>query len=301
MTEGTAPQMSANDVITSLIAESAKKLEETLNGDVLSYKGPMMQPIDEMIRDALEARKTKKDKLIFVLETEGGYLDVVVRIVDTIRHHYPSCVEFIVPNYAFSAGTVLVLSGDEIYMDYFSVLGPTDPQDEVDGRLIPALGYIERYDELIRKANKGNISLAEITLLVQGFDQGRLKMYEHARELAKSLLKEWLPKYKFKNWKETETRKLPVDDKKRQRRAAEIAQQLSNTKKWHSHGRGICKDILEHDLNLKIKDFGADPDLNSAIRNYNGLLVDFAGKMGYSTFLYTPNRLTVPFQYQQGV
>jgi hypothetical protein len=180
----------ANDVITSLIDSTASQLENVLQGDVIFYKGPIVQSLDKHIRDALESTIKKRKKLVFVLETNGGSVEVVVRIVDTIRHHYPDCVEFVVPNYAFSAGTVLVLSGDDIYMDYFSVLGPTDPQiPDRDGRYTPALGYIERYNKLIEKAKNGDITEAEVTLLVEGFDQGRLQMYEHARALAKTLLK----------------------------------------------------------------------------------------------------------------
>ena len=289
------PLTSANDVIISLIYQSAIKLEEVLEGDVLSYSGPIVPPIDGMIRDALEARKEKRSKLLFILQTPGGFLEPVVRIVEIIRHHY-AYVDFIVPDHAFSAGTVLVLSGDEIYMDYVSVLGPTDPQDELpDGKLIPALGYLEQYEKLLKKAEDGEITTAEMTVLVQCFDLGRLQMYEHARELAKTLLKDWLPKYKFKDWIKTETNGLEVDEAMRQARADEIADKLSDTKTWHSHGRGIGMKILERDLNLKINDIETDPDIKDAIRNFNGLLADFAGKMGYATFLYTPNRLVVPF------
>lgn len=240
----------------------------------------------------------KRPKLLFVLETPGGYLEPVVRIVETTRHHY-KYVEFIVCDHAFSAGTVLVLSGDEIYMDYFSVLGPTDPQDVLpDGTMVPALGYIERYERLIEKSRNGTITTAEVTLLIEGFDQGRLQMFEHARELAKCLLKEWLPKYKFKDWTRTETRGRRVTEKMRQKRAQEIADQLSDTQTWHSHGRGISMEILRRDLKLKIKDMESDPEVKTAIRNFNGLLADFAGKMGYPTFLYTPGRLVVPFRFQ---
>jgi membrane-bound ClpP family serine protease len=176
----------ANDVVTSLLKQSASNLEELLDGDVLFYKGLLFPPADRMVRDALELREGKRPKLVFFLETEGGSLEVVVRIVETVRHHYASCVEFVVPNYAFSAGTVLVLSGDEIWMDYFSVLGPIDPQDELpDGRLVPALGYVERYNELIEKSRTPEgLTTAEMTILVSAFDQGRLQMFEHYKEMA---------------------------------------------------------------------------------------------------------------------
>lgn len=49
-----------------------------------------------------------------------------------------------------SAGTVLVMSGNKIYMNYFSVLGPIDPQIErPGGTMVPGLGYLIKYDRLI--------------------------------------------------------------------------------------------------------------------------------------------------------
>ena len=53
------------------------------------------------------------------------------------------------------------------------------------------------------------------------------------------LLKEWLVKYKFKNWKVTQRRKVPVTRKMKEQRAEEIAGKLNDTRLWHSHGRGI--------------------------------------------------------------
>ena len=92
-----------------------------------------------------------------LITTTGGFIEVVQRIVATLRKHY-SIVDFVVPNYAYSAGTVLVMSGDAIHMDYYSRLGPIDPQVETPGgQSVSALGYLERYDQLLRKANSGKM------------------------------------------------------------------------------------------------------------------------------------------------
>lgn len=285
--------VSSNDAVVSLIHEKAKEVEEVVNADVLGVKAGMQAPIDELIRDALEAIPNKRDGLMFFIETPGGYIDTVARIVDTVRHHYPNRVDFIVPNYAYSAGTVLALSGDDIYMDYFSVLGPIDPQDALpDGSYVPALGYVKRYNDLITKAGEpGGLSPAEVTLLVTGFDQARLYMYEHATELSKTFLADWLPKYKFKDWMETETNKTEVTPQMRVQRAEEIAQRLGDSDNWHSHGRGLNKDVLEQDLNLKIKDFGADANLHDKVRGFWRLLVDHTSKNGTPLFIYTQGRL----------
>ena len=114
-----------------------------------------------------------------IVETEGGYIEVADRIVDAIRHYYGE-VEFFIPNYAMSAGTVLVMSGDAIHMDYYSVLGPIDPQVRRpgSGRMVPALGYLVQYKRLLEKSSKQPLSTAELTILVECFDQAELYHYE---------------------------------------------------------------------------------------------------------------------------
>jgi hypothetical protein len=221
---------------------------------------------------------------------------VVRRIVEVLRRHY-DLIDFIVPDHAYSAGTVLVMSGDAIHMDYYSRLGPIDPQVEgSDGRLRPALGYLERYNALIKKAQEGEITLAEVQLLVNGFDQADLYQYDHARQLSIALVKEWLVSYKFKNWEKTETQGKTVTSQMRKARATAIAKQLNDTKKWHTHGHGISAEVLRRDLNLKIDDFEANPDLNSEIRAYYSLLDDYMGKVGYRGLVHTKCDYS-PFYY----
>lgn len=87
-----------------------------------------------------------------------------------------------------SAGTILAMSGDAILMDYYSVLGPIDPQiPDQDGNLVPALGYLIQYQKLLAKGQKGRLSTAEMQLLLS-FDQTKLYAYEQARDLSRSLL-----------------------------------------------------------------------------------------------------------------
>ena len=223
-----------------------------------------------------------------MLETSGGYIEVTQRIADTLRRHYKH-VEFIVPDYAMSAATILVMSGDVIRMDYFSVLGPIDPQVKKDGsdNYVPALGYLAQYDRLIEKSRKGTLTTAEMAFLIEKFDPAELYGYEQARNLSITLLKEWLVKYKFKDWKITETRKEKVTKVMKQERAEKIATLLNKTEKWHSHGRGINMNILRRDLKLKIDDFGENPNLNNSIRSYHKLMNDYTHRRGMSLSIHT--------------
>ncbi|HEV3078750.1 MAG TPA: hypothetical protein VGY66_03185 [Gemmataceae bacterium] len=201
---------------------------------------------------------------------------------------------FYIPDAAMSAGTVLVMSGDAIHMDYYSLLGPIDPQVQRPGAtgMIPALGYLIQYERLIEKSRQGTLTTAEAQILISCFDQAELHFFEQARELTITLLKQWLTKYKFKNWANTQTRNLPVTDQMRQDRAAEIAKRLNDPGRWHTHSRGIPMEVLRRELNLQVEDFGQKPDLSAKLRTYFKLLTDYMAKMSSVDVLHARGRYT---------
>src|SRR5437762_2019636 len=86
--------------------------------------GPLIDGMDDVIRTEIEGLRQRVEarcRLVVILTTNGGFIETVQRIVETLRHHYEH-INFVIPNYAFSAGTVLAMSGDQIYMDYYSRL-----------------------------------------------------------------------------------------------------------------------------------------------------------------------------------
>lgn len=281
--------ISANDYIERKLNESIGKLEVTLDSDALAFVGDIIGGVDDLFREVIEQKvqkRPRRNKLTVIITTLGGYIEIVQRIVDTLRHHY-KIIEFIVPNYAYSAGTVFVMSGDKIYMDYYSRLGPIDPQVETqDGKSVPALGYLKQWERLLKKAEDGDITLPEVQLMLQRFDQAELYKYEQARELSISLLEDWLAKYKFKNWKITKTHKLTVTTAMRKRRAKEIAEELNNTDRWHTHGYGISMQVLQRKLKLLIDDFGKNATLSAQISDYQHLLDDYMSKMRQSGIIH---------------
>jgi hypothetical protein len=275
-----AAEHDSNRIIEAQLDERVAALEDAANADVLSYLGPMWPPADEAIKDAVETVQKRRRNLMVLLETDGGLISVAERIALILRQFYGR-VDFVVPTYAMSAGTVLVMSGDAIHMDYASMLGPIDPQvRNREDRYVPALGYIEQYNRFIEKSAKGDLTTAELAYFVRNFDQAELFEYEQERDLTIQLLEDWLAKYKFKNWKVTETTKTKVTPKMRRARAAEIATKLNDTKLWYSHDRGIPMARLQRDLNLLIDDFG-ESQLKKPIHDYFRLLRDY-NKVRYS-------------------
>lgn len=282
--------------VTNTIKESLKEklieLSEVLDGDVFTYYGIIVDGYENQILKLIEDITDKKDKIFVVLTTGGGSAIAVERYVNILRHHYNE-VNFIVPDYAFSAGTIFCMSGDNIYMDYFSVLGPIDPQvQNKDGNWVAALGYLDKINELIVKANNNTLSQAEFIIL-KDFDLAELKGYEQAKELTIDLLKKWLVNYKFKNWSTHQTNQAllgqAVTIEQKEERAKEIADLLSSNNEWKSHGRPINIELLENKLKLRIEDYSTNDTIRPLIRNYYELLADFVKSNNISIFVQTKN------------
>jgi hypothetical protein len=275
-----------DDTIKSLLNKELMELEEYLKADVLTYHGPIFDGTEGAFLQVVEQlnQETRHDTLFIILTTNGGSAIAVERYVNIVRYHY-STVNFIIPDRAFSAGTIFCMSGDNIYMDYYSVLGPIDPQiQNKEGKWVPALGYLDKINELIQKAQAKTLTQAEFIILKE-FDLAELRAYEQAKELTIDLLKKWLVVYKFRTWTHHRSGEKVTDDEKIER-AADIADKLSNNRIWKSHSRPLNIEALE-ELKLKINDFGNDPTLKNSIRAYHRLVTDFANKNQLNVFVHT--------------
>lgn len=286
-----------DEIIENTLLAGNHHLGEIFRSDVILIKAPMVQPVDDVIKDIIEDIKNRKPfdrthrRLTVILETNGGFVEPVERIATVFRRHY-KIVEFVVPNYAYSAGTILALSGDEIYMDYYSVLGPIDPQIYSDDGYIPGMGYLAKFEELLSVVNDKNrdpsTTRGELEFLLEKFDPGKLFFIEQSIEHSKELLRKWLPKYKFKSWKIRKTSGEAVTEEDRRQRANEVAIALGNTQRWHSHGRGIgIKDLGGEEIKLKIINYGNRKKLHSNISNYHGLFIDFMTKLGVKSAIHS--------------
>jgi hypothetical protein len=284
----------SNTYVETELTVRLKAVSAATKTDVLAMICPITMPLDDIIRNAVEdykaKSKTKNDNVFVIIETEGGSIETAERIADLLRYHWKGEVSFIIPNFAMSAGTILVMSGDHIYMDYYSILGPIDPQVRRagTGKWVPALGYLDKYKALIDSSNKGTLSAAELTFLIEKFDPAELHQFEQARDLSIDLLKKWLVKYKFKNWKKTGTKKKTVTLAMKEQRASEIAKLLNETKKWKTHGRGLSIEVVRKELFLVVEDFGANAALNKAVRSYYRLLQDYMMRRDHQLVIQTP-------------
>ncbi len=285
-----------NTIKETLLSRLSDLEKHFMASDVMFYYGEMHPAYQKIFRDFIEKLKddsgsASKDTLVILLNTPGGSVEMVEKMVDIIRYHYPK-LYFVIPDYAMSAGTIFCMSGDKIFMDYSSSLGPIDPQVFNGKEYVPALGYLDQVDKMLEKAKDGTITQAEF-LILQSLDLAMLSRYEQAKNLTITLLKKWLVEYKFKNWTKhsTNIRKKGKDVtlEEKQQRAEEIAKILGDNKFWHSHGRMIGVDTLKTVLRLKIEDYSKDINLRNMIRQYNDLLVEYIVKTKFTLFLHSRN------------
>jgi hypothetical protein len=275
--------------IFDIINDRCRTLEDTLKSDVIFYNGAIYPQYFRGFRDFVEEVHRLSDRnegtISIVLRTGGGSAETTERMVGVLRKHYTQ-VNFVVPDIAMSAGTILSMSGDRIYMDYASTLGPIDPQVPTpDTRdYVPALGYLDKVEEITKK---GQLAPADVVML-KSIDLAKLALFEQAKDLSVDLLKKWLVDYKFKNWTVHRTNNVgaPVTPQEKADRAEQIARDLADHKRWRSHGRSLDVGKLTS-LRIEIDDYSDESALSDAIRGYNDPLTGFVDRMGIDFFMHS--------------
>jgi len=238
-------------------------------------KTPIAIDFDDLVPISDQITNIKVRNLDIFVATPGGSAEIVEDIVHMIRDKF-SKVAMIVPGHAKSAGTLMVMAGDEIMLGPDSAVGPIDAQMLQGNKRFSAHAFLQGLDKIKEEVAKLGLNKAYIPIL-QNISPGEIQACENANEFSKTLVTDWLTKYKFKFWKKHATSGEPVTKKQKETRASEIAAELCNHGKWLTHGRSIHLDDLRK-MDLKIEDFSKDSDLYDAIRRYYTLL-----KMSFDT------------------
>ncbi|MBC6409792.1 MAG: hypothetical protein GDA51_13795 [Ekhidna sp.] len=134
------------------------------------------------------------DAVDILLHSPGGRPDATERIVSILRNRFKQ-IDFLVPHSAYSAATMLALSGDSITLHPSATLGPIDPQ--LNGT--PARSIKRGFDKVkdIIK-NEGPESLPAYIPLIEKYTLDLLELCEDSEKLSKELVTDWLKQYMFK-------------------------------------------------------------------------------------------------------
>lgn len=190
------------------------------------------------------------------LATNGGSGEQISRFVNCLRARFDD-VNFLIPSFCMSAGTLFALSGERIYMTQNACLGPIDPQvPSIGGRFVPAQALLLLVDQLQKQGDeamsKGLPVPWAAVRLIDSLDKKELGAAITASQWSQTLAAQYIEKYKFKNWVRRETSGQDVTDQYRSQRALEIAMALVSHDRWKNHGHAISREVLWNEIKLRI-------------------------------------------------
>ncbi|MEO0124002.1 MAG: serine protease [candidate division WOR-3 bacterium] len=195
------------------------------------------------------------DNLDIIIHSPGGSAEATEALVIYLRSKFKH-IRAIIPYGAMSAATMLACAANEIIMGKHSFIGPIDPQVIVHTRLglqaIPAQAIIEQFNIAREECIKDPKNLGVWLPIIEQYGPALLVQCEHANELSKTLVTEWLEKYMFAN----------EDDA--QEKAKTIGNKLSAHSFFKSHARHIGREqVIE--LKLKITNLEDDQKLQDLV------------------------------------
>jgi len=283
----------------SLISELRGGRAVLTFASAMTKDAPIAIDYDDILPISDQLSNLTGDKIDIIIETHGGSAEIAEDIVEQIRHKFAE-VAMIVPCHAMSAGTIMVMAGGEILMEPASALGPIDAQMIQGSKRFSAHAFLEGLEKIKKEVEETNrLNRAYIPIL-QNISPGEIQACENALSFSKTLVTDWLSKYKFKFWEFHASNGEPVTEQDKISRAGEIAEILCNHGRWLTHGRSITlRDLQE--MRLKITDYSEDAKLFDAIRRYYTLL-----KMSFDTtnifkIYETPNSQIYRFVTPQAI
>ena len=236
-------------IISTHIEEVKKHLNKSVEQDFLIIYSQIDIYLDSEIKEKINNRKGKAERLNILLETPGGSPVSLKQTVDFLRSYY-KIINFYIMGRAMSAGTMFCLSGNEIHMSNQAYLGPIDPQVMIGDKYVPAQSHLFAWENLIEKEQ---LSEAEL-IMVQKFNPAELEIFKQISEFSINLAEKWLIEYHFKNGETLDEKK---EDEVIEEKANNIATELNNSKNWKIHSYPLNLRELRK-MGLKIKEIKGD-------------------------------------------
>lgn len=163
-----------------------------------------------------------------LIHSPGGSPEATERIVTFLRSNFQT-VGFLVPHSAYSAATMLALSGDEIVLHPAACLGPIDPQ--MNG--IPVRAMRRGFDKAKETIKEEGPEILPVYLpLLEKYNLESLEIGEDYEQLSVALVTEWLTRFMFRG-----------DEAKREIIATAV-EFFANHDEHHTHARSFSCEKL---------------------------------------------------------
>ena len=263
------------------LQNALKNVETVRNRPVICYmantyadlrQDPAIREEDILPFSELLNSVPKGDNLDVILVTPGGSGQTAATLVEIMRRRFKKNIQFILPDAAMSAGTIMAMSGNEIIMTDMARIGPIDPQVQNKyGRFVPAQSLLNLIEDIKKKGEEKlkqglNPDWVDIQILLN-IDPKEIGDANSATKYATSLVCDYLQKYKFANWN-THSDGTLVSEQEKKESAERIANFLCNHAEWKSHGHGISKDTARKKCGIKIVSAEETPELSRALKRF---------------------------------
>ncbi len=145
---------------------------------------------------------------------------------------------------------MMVMAGDEIFLDEDAELGPIDPQMLTPNGVAPAEAIKEQFlkasDDILKDPRKLSIWIP----ILQPMGPALLVQCDSAIELSKRLVTEWLTRYMFRATPDGAAR------------AQEVAAYLGSYASFKSHARRVkLEHLSDPRFGLQLRNLRQDPEL----------------------------------------
>lgn len=251
--------------------------------------------IDRVHVEAIESKlkDASNDLLYLVLHTYGGDVYSSVRIMRILQSKFKKII-IIIPDYAYSSGTIMTLGGDEAWMAVDATLGPLDKPLEhpSDGTTISSLDVTQTLTNL---ASICSSTAAEIfTQLRQGSTEMKLPKveaakiaYDTATKIIHPIIDKIDPFNLQRGFREAKIGLYYAIDmlisrmmKGNIRQAVDTSHKLVND--FPSHGYGIFRDEAQFTLKLNIHHLELLPEWKELEPKFNELKGKYTKIVDYS-------------------
>ena len=238
-TPGTrTPLFQANSAARYQRQEIIKQIQDLTGRRLICYVSGsdcMIDENDTMPFVDLLHNVTPGEDMELLLHTPGGSIDDAEKLIRMVRSKVGQAeFHIVVPEFAKSAGTLMVLGADCVVMSDMSELGPIDPQmrfADSNGliRWQPVQNYLDAYDEHYYKVDQNPDHVAA-QMMLRKLDPATVKLCQAVRERAKQCAEDLLKRGMFRkggSWTLT-------------------VSELLDTKRWLSHSQMISWEDAQH-------------------------------------------------------
>jgi hypothetical protein len=169
--------------------------------------------------------------LTLILHTPGGVINAAETIASYLHSKFAD-IETIIPVYAMSAGTMIALGTNRLFMGRQSQLGPIDPQMQIGNRFVSARSIVDQFkrahDEISTDTRLAHVWAP----ILQTIGPALLNECENALAYGERMVASWLERNMFSGVGSADSK------------SAAVAAFFNDASKHRSHGRRIDRDVV---------------------------------------------------------